>query len=183
MYMNFRLKLTWAEGSSELSDWNLSVVHRRYRRCRKLFYIFMFFSGTTGQISTKLGTMHPWVEGIRVCWNEGPRLFPRGDDYEIVKIHWQNLKIFFSKTTGPISTKLGTKHPLLIRTHVHSNEGFCPFQRGDIYGGKTKIHWKNLKIFSRATGPISTKLGTTHSWVKIIQVFFNWRTSPISKER
>ena len=30
---------------------------------------------------------------------------------EIVKIHWELLKIFFSRTTGAFSTKLGTKHP------------------------------------------------------------------------
>jgi hypothetical protein len=30
------------------------------------FYIFDFFSRTTGQILTKLGTNHPWGEGIQV---------------------------------------------------------------------------------------------------------------------
>ena len=40
-----------------------------------------------------------------------PRPFPRRDNYEIAKIHGGNLKIFFSRTTGPISTKLGTKRP------------------------------------------------------------------------
>ena len=54
-----------------------------------------------GQISTVLTTKHPWVKGIQVCWNEGSRPFPRGDNYEIVKIHWQNLKTF-SRTAGPI---------------------------------------------------------------------------------
>ena len=78
--------------------------------CLKTFHIFIFFSRTAGPISTKLGTKHSWVKGIQVCPNEGPRPFPRGDNYEIVKIHWQNLKIFFSRTTGSISSKLGTKH-------------------------------------------------------------------------
>ena len=41
--------------------------------------------------------------------NEGPQPFPKGDNYEIAKIHWRNFKkIFFSRSTGPISTKLGT---------------------------------------------------------------------------
>ena len=44
---------------------------------------------------------------------ERPYPFPRGDNYKIAKIHWQNLKIFFSRTTGSISTKLGTNHPLV----------------------------------------------------------------------
>ena len=46
--------------------------------------------------------------------NERPSPFPRGDNYEIAKIHCQNLKIFFSRTTGPISTKLDTMHPWVI---------------------------------------------------------------------
>ncbi|XP_078310887.1 uncharacterized protein LOC144617670 isoform X1 [Crassostrea virginica] len=32
---------------------------------------------TTGPISTKLGTKHPWVMRIQVCSNEGPHPFPR----------------------------------------------------------------------------------------------------------
>ena len=48
--------------------------------------------------------------GIQDCLNKGPPSFPRGDNYEIAKIHWQNLKIFLSRTTGPILTKFGTKH-------------------------------------------------------------------------
>ena len=43
-------------------------------------------------IATKLGTKHPWVKGIQVCSNKGPRFFPRGDYYEIAKIYWRNLK-------------------------------------------------------------------------------------------
>ena len=47
---------------------------------------------------------------IQVCSNEGFRPFPKGDHNEILKIHWQILKIFFSRTTEPISTKLGINH-------------------------------------------------------------------------
>ena len=36
-----------------------------------------------------------------------PCSLPMGDNYGIAKIHWWNLKIYFSRTTGPISTKLG----------------------------------------------------------------------------
>ena len=43
------------------------------------------------------------VKGIPFCSNEGPRPFPRGDFYELEKIHWGNFKIF-SRTTGPILT-------------------------------------------------------------------------------
>ena len=47
----------------------------------------LLFFRTTWSISTKLCTMHPWVKGIQVCSNEGPSPFPRGDNYEIAKIH------------------------------------------------------------------------------------------------
>ena len=50
------------------------------------------FSRTTGPILTKLGTKYRWMKGIQVCSKKGPRLLPRGDNYEIAKIHWRNLK-------------------------------------------------------------------------------------------
>ena len=50
-----------------------------------------------------------------------PRHFPRGDDYEKAKIHWQNIEIFISRTAGPISTKFGTKHPWVKGIQVCSN--------------------------------------------------------------
>ena len=121
----------------------------------------IFFSRTTGPISTKLGTKHPWVKGIQVCSNEGPLPFPRGDtcNYEevngsamlfikgdihkIAKIHWRNLKIFSSRTTGPISTKLGTKHPWVKGIQNYLNEGPRPFPRGNNYE-IAKIHWQNF---------------------------------------
>ena len=45
------------------------------------------FSRTIGPILTKLDTKHPYIKGIQVCSNEGPHLFPRGDDSKIAKIH------------------------------------------------------------------------------------------------
>ena len=87
---------------------------------RNLF--FKKFLRTTWPISTKLGTKHPWVKGIQVCSNEGPHPFPRGDNYNTAKIHWQNLKIFFSRTTEPISTKLGTKHFWVKGTQSFTNK-------------------------------------------------------------
>jgi hypothetical protein len=40
------------------------------------------FSRTTGPISIKLGTNHPWVKGIPVCSNEGADPLQRGDNYK-----------------------------------------------------------------------------------------------------
>ena len=51
------------------------------------FYIFDFFSRTTGPILTKLGTNHPWGERIINCSNEGDCPSPRGDNHKRVKIH------------------------------------------------------------------------------------------------
>ena len=98
------------------SDRNLSVVRRRlrcHRRRRCRFHVFFFFSRTIERILTKSRTNCPWVKGNWVRSNEGPRPFSRRDNYKKVKTYWRNLKIFFSRTTGPISTKikLGTEHP------------------------------------------------------------------------
>ena len=60
--------------------------------------------------STKLATMHPWVKGIQVCTNEGPRPFPRRINTKLQKIYGRFLKIFFSITTGQVSTNLSTNH-------------------------------------------------------------------------
>ena len=60
-----------------------------------------------------------------------PRPFPRGDNYEIAEIHWRILKIFFSRTLRPISTKLGTKHPLIKGIKVCSN-GWVMVVKGKI---------------------------------------------------
>ena len=74
------------------------------------FHVLVFFSITAGQISTKLGTKHPWVKillkfvqmkdhvffqkgddnkrwNILTKFKEGPRPFPRGDNTEIAKSH------------------------------------------------------------------------------------------------
>ena len=132
--------------------------------------MFIFFSRTTGPISTKLGTKYPWIKGIQVGSNEGPRPSQRGDNRELIKINWQLLKIFFCRITGPISTKIGTKHPWLNGIQVCSNKGPCSFSRGDNYK-MLKIHWQNLKIiFSRTTELISTKLGTKHPWMNGVQI-------------
>jgi hypothetical protein len=50
---------------------------------------------------TCLGTNYPWIKGP----------FQRGDNHKNVKMGWGHLKILFSRTTGPILTRLGTNHP------------------------------------------------------------------------
>ena len=57
---------------------------------------------------------YPWVKGIQVCSNEGPCPFPGEDNWGIERQNLQLLKIFLSRTTVPISTTHGTRHPLLM---------------------------------------------------------------------
>jgi hypothetical protein len=60
--------------------------------------------------SIKLGTNYPWVKGIQFCSNKGPGLIQRGGNLKNVEMGWGHLKIF-SRTIGPILTRLGTYHP------------------------------------------------------------------------
>ena len=67
------------------SDQNLSVVRRC--RCRKLFTFSSSSPEPLGQFQPNLAQSMN-----QVCSNEGPRPFPRGDNYELAKIHSKNLK-------------------------------------------------------------------------------------------
>jgi hypothetical protein len=51
------------------------------------------------------------VKGIEVCSNKGPDSLQRGDNHKNVKMGWGHLKIFFSRTIGPILTRLDTNYP------------------------------------------------------------------------
>jgi hypothetical protein len=70
----------------------------------------IFISRTCKPNSIKLGTYYSWMKGIQVCSNKGPGPLQRGDNHKNVKMGWGHLKIF-SRTTGPILTRLGTNHP------------------------------------------------------------------------
>jgi hypothetical protein len=146
-----------------------------------VFYIFDFFSRTTGPILTKLCTNHPWGKVIQVCSNEGDCSL-RWDNSKRVKIHWKFQKIFFSRTSRPNSIKLGTNYPWVNGMQVcFKKNGAGPLQRGDNHKS-VKIRWVHLKIFfSRTTGPILTRLGTNHPWGKWIQVWANEGDCPSSR--
>ena len=74
------------------------------------FHIFIFFSRTTGAISTKLGTKHLWVMGILICTNEGQHPFPRGDNSKNIKI------TSILKTLKSFSEPLGQFQPNLAQS-------------------------------------------------------------------
>jgi hypothetical protein len=109
--------------------------------------------------------------GNRVCSNEGDSPFPRGDNSKRVKIRWKFLKIF-SRTRKPNSIKLGTNYPWVKGIQVHTNKGPGPLQRGDNYKN-VKLGLGHLKIFSRTTEPILTKVDTDHFLEEGIQVCSN----------
>jgi hypothetical protein len=71
------------------------------------------------------------VKGIEVYSNKGPGSLQRGDNHKNVKMGWGHLKIFFSKTIGPILTRLGTNYPWIKGIPICSIEGDSPFPRGD----------------------------------------------------
>jgi hypothetical protein len=71
------------------------------------------------------------VKGIKVCSNKGPGPHQRGDNHKNVEMGWGHLKIFFSRTTGPILTRLGTNHPWVKGIPVCSKKGVSPSPRGN----------------------------------------------------
>ena len=87
---------------------------------------------------------HSWVKRIQIYASKGPSPIQRGDIDEIAKIHLRNLRIFFSRTIGPILTKLGTKLYRVKEILFCTNEGPCPFPSGDI-NEIAKTHRRNLK--------------------------------------
>ena len=84
----------------------------------KLFTNFLFFSRTTGPISTKLGTKHSEWRTFNFLQMDSHTFFHGEIIAKITNIHCQYLKIFFSRTTWAISTKLSSKHSWVNGIHV-----------------------------------------------------------------
>ena len=91
-----------------------------------------------------------------------------------------------SRTTGPISTKLVTKHSWVNKIQVCSNEGPCPFLRENKNKQKyiVKIDSKNLLIQNHLAN-FSQILHNfkKHSWVKGTQIYENKGPFQFSKRR
>ena len=87
------------------------------------FRAFDFFSRTTGTISTKRGTKHPWVKrkDILIKWRVTP--FITGDNDDIAKINQCNFKTFVYRVSELVSTKFGIKHPCGKGTQVLELKG------------------------------------------------------------
>ena len=83
-----------------------------------------------------------------------------------------HISIFFSRTTEPVSTKLGIKHSWVKGIQVYSNEGPSFSSRGDNCEIK-EMHWWHFIdkfFFSRTTGLTSTEFGAKHPLLKGIQI-------------
>jgi hypothetical protein len=61
-------------------------------------------------------------------------------------------KIFFAKTSWPISIKLDVNYPCMKRIQVCLNKGTDPHQRGD-NRKNANVGWGHLKFFSRTNDP------------------------------
>ena len=84
--------------------------------CVCKFSTFLFSSSEPfGLIIIKLRTIHPWVKAPDLNLFKWRTPFPKGGGF------------FFSKTTLPILSKLGTTHSLVIGMKLCSNEETYPF--------------------------------------------------------
>jgi hypothetical protein len=90
------------------------------------------------QILPRLGTNHPYANGIQNCTNKGQPPFPLGDNSKRVKVHRKHLKIFFSRTSRANSIKHSTNYHKVKGIQNCSNQGPGPLQMGDYH--------KNAKI-------------------------------------
>ena len=69
-------------------------------------------------------------EGDSILFKSRPHPLSRRDNYEIAKKIDDIKKNFLSRTTRPISTKLGTMHPSVKGIQVCSNKWAPPFSMG-----------------------------------------------------
>ena len=88
----------------------------------------------------KLGTKHPWINGIQVYSNERPRRSTKGDNYEIVEIHWRNFVSSPPDSQGVNFNQTWHK--------VSSGEGdssLFAFSQGEIIAKERKYTWTQFR--------------------------------------
>jgi hypothetical protein len=121
------------------------------------------------------------VKGIQVCSNKGTGSLQRGDNHKYVKMGWSHLRVFFSRTTWPILTRLGTNHSWRKRIQVILKEGDSPSPRGD-NSERVKVHRHFFKILlQNQIQAKSIKLGTNYPLMKRIQVSSNKGPGPLQR--
>ena len=58
-----------------------------------------------GHFESNSGIKHSWMKGFQVCSNERPHPFPKGENNEKAKMHWQNFKIFSPRKNSTVMGK------------------------------------------------------------------------------
>ena len=96
----------------------------------------------TAPTIVKLGTKHSWVKCILVYSNEGPRIFPMGDNYKITKVY-----IFFIQPSGQFQPNFAKSIPGKRGFQFVQTERSHLFTLGN-NNKIAKVHSRNLKIFS-----------------------------------
>ena len=125
----------------------------------------MFFSRTTGPEKLKLTWKHSWVVQILNCSNHDPHMQGRvtmGSQYFTQKYIGKSLKIFFSRTTGPIKLKLMWKHPGVVQILNCSNHD----PRGK--GGATM---GNQSFIQKYIGKIFENLLLKNHWARKAETY------------
>jgi hypothetical protein len=97
------------------------------------------------------------MKEISVYSNKRPGPFRRADNHKNVIMGCDHLKISFSRTTGPIVTRLGTNHPWRERIQMSLKEGDSPSLRG-YNSERVKIHKKISKSFPETAGQNQSNL-------------------------
>jgi hypothetical protein len=97
-----------------------------------------------------------------------------------LNVHVFILKKKFSRTSEPISIKLGTNHPYVKGIQNCTNKGPGTLQKGDNHKN-ANMRWCRLKPFSRSSKPNSIKIGTRYPWMKGIQFYSNKGPGPLQK--
>ena len=97
------------------------------------------------------GHFQPYLtKSILGCWGFKFVQMKGHDPFQgEINLHWLHLKFFFSRTTGPISTKLGSKPPWMKRIEICSKWMGMPFSKG--------MQLCNSKYTLTITRPISCK--------------------------
>ena len=146
-----------------------------FRCCRHINFSHFHLLQNHNQFQPNLAQ-----KGNQVCSNEGSCLFTRGDNYEIVKIHWQNLK-FFLKNHWANFNQTWHKTSLGDWTQVYSNEGPSLFWRGDNYeiAKNTLTKFKNVFLKNH----LSNFNKTWHNafFGEGESSLFKWRAPPFSR--
>ena len=121
-------------------------------------------SRTTGPISTKLNTEHPWVKGIQFLSNEGLALFLRGDNSK----NWKKILTTFEKKSSP--EPLGQIQPNMTKSILgEGNLIFFKLRAMHFIKERKEQHREEEFWKASAQEPLEYQL-STFVYVDVVQV-------------